>query len=125
VTSCPSGTTANSANTNCDVNSGVSTAAQDQNGCDGSSICYTRIYYSWMTIVVGVVDGVMIVAICINIASSMLGMPGYFVSAQQSAAKSFGGANEAYLDRSANKTNVNLNDTHDEKEDNSFYKAPK
>jgi len=50
-------------------------------GPSDSNFCYQRIYYSWMTIVVGVVDGLAILAIGAHLASSVM-QAGFFTAAQ-------------------------------------------
>lgn len=89
-----------------------------------------------MTIVVGVTDGFVVVAIVVHIAAQMFGTS-FFTSSQQSAASHFGGRSENYLDQSVNKSRVNLKDDHedspkkddkkkdDDKDKDKFYKAPK
>ena len=81
VTTCPSGTSADSTNTTCvSSNSSTSNASSssnstlsNQNGCNNNTICVERLYWSWMTIVVGVTDGVVVLAILAHFGASIFG----------------------------------------------------
>lgn len=71
VKTCPSDTTANSQTGVCDANPSE-TPAEDT--CERSgNLCVKRIYWSWMTIVVGVINGALIVALGVHLLTSVFG----------------------------------------------------
>jgi len=68
----------------------------------------TRMYWSWMTIVVGSVNLALIGAFVVHLLTSVFGIT-FMGAAQQSAAQGFGGRAENYIDETASQSNINLN----------------
>ena len=61
-----------------------------------------------MTIVVGVINGALVLALGVHLLTSVFGTT-FMGAAQQSAAQGFGGRAENYIDETASQSNVDLN----------------
>lgn len=70
--------------------------------------CVERMYWSWMTIVVGTINVALIGALGVHILSSFIGTT-FMGAAQQQAAQGFGGRSEQYIDETVSQSNINLN----------------
>ena len=79
-------------------------------------------YWSWMTIVVGTVNGAVVVAIVAHVISQFVGHTFFGVANQQ--AQNFGGRAKSYIDDTTSQSNIDINkkDTPDQKEEVTQHK---
>ena len=116
MTSCPSGTTANSATGKCDTT--VTATAEDTCTNKKGNLCVERMYKSWMIYVVGGLNLALLAAFGVHILTSIFGVT-FMGTAQQSASQGFGGRSENYIDETASQSNIDINKDENKKNNKS------